>query len=43
MSKRNPNEPGTIAHTTWELLRPVRKDDAKRRKNTKGAFGKNKR
>lgn len=40
MSKKNPHEPGTIESTTWALLRPIRKEDGKRRKKTKGAFGK---
>lgn len=40
MSRKNPHEAGTIKATTWALLKPVRKEQAKRRKNTNGAFGK---
>ena len=42
MSRKNPYEAGTIKATTWALLKPVRQAEAKRRKNTKGAFGKSK-
>jgi hypothetical protein len=43
MTKKNPHEPGTIQATTWEMLGFIRKEQAKRKRNTKGAFGGKKR
>lgn len=42
MSRKNPHEAGTLKAYAWAMLKPVRKEQAKRRKNTKGAFGKSK-
>ena len=42
MKTKNPHEPNTLQSTAWALLKPVRQEEAKRRKNTKGAFGKSK-
>jgi hypothetical protein len=43
MSNKNPHEPGTAQSTSWAMLELIRKEQAKRKRNTKGAFGGKKR
>jgi hypothetical protein len=42
VSRKNPHEPNTLQAYAWAMLKPVRQAEAKRRKKTKGAFGKSK-
>jgi len=40
VSDKNPHEPGTLEATAWKLRESIRREKAKRKQKTKGAFGK---